>query len=536
MKASAPLLRPLQVLAAVQAIAIAVLLVLWWRVEAAPAPANDHELRPTEPAAPGAIAVHAAVDRSAATAPPTAATASAPATAIANPDDRAVLYGTARAADGAPPGKGVLWLYRDGKHVGTSSGDLATFVFAGLQPGSYRLRSRVEDQLPIDQEVVVRAPTTRLDLEFPTRWLLTVNVVTPDGKPWSEAIGKEAPGVMHRGLVALAFDAPLAGDLPASNLAEVDGGLGRFRAGNSPFQRGDRALPKQTLGVLTLPAGKPVHVALILRQTLVAQQPVAPGQQELTFTLPVEALLGKLARVRLRIVDPSGAPVGKAMVSCNDAQTGGGGKPTGDDGRVVLERLVPGRLDLEIWAKGLSAPSVEILVAAGADLDLGDVAMQSPTMVDLQFDNFGGKGSVRCAMLDPVRPGWVAKDLYFSADNGSSQQYPLYPARYGMLATGSNGVAIAVLDLRSPPAGPIRFDLRRGADLRIEYAFGATKAAYEVTSAEGVLVRRREVSGASGETVELPPGGYAVRITDQAGVTTSRAFTLPAAGFELRLP
>jgi hypothetical protein len=536
MNASSPLRRSLQVLAIAQAIAIVVLSGLWLRADPAPPPADGQPLRPAAPSAPGAVAAHAAVDRSTTIAPAAAASASGSASAPADAGVRAVLYGTVRPADGAAPSNGVLWLFRGGKQVGTSSGNLPTFAFAGLEPGTYRLRSRIEDHLPIDREVEVRAPTTRLDLELPARWLLTVNVVTPDGKPWSEAMSKAAPGLMHRGLVALAFDAPLPGDLPASNRAEIEGGIGKFRVANSPFARGDRALPKQTLGVLTLPAGKPVHVAVILRQTVVAQQPVEPGQQELTFTLPLDALLGKLARVRLRVVDPSGAPIAKAMVACNDSQTGGGGKPTGDDGRAVLEQLVPGRLDLEIRAKDHSAPPVEILVSAGADLDLGDVTVQTPTMVELQFDNFGGKGSVRCTMLDPVRPGWVANDLYFSADNGASQKYPFFPARYGMLATGPNGVAIAVLDLRSPPAVPIRFDLRRGVDLRIEYAFGSSKAAFEVATVDGVLVRRREVTGSAGETVELPPGSYTVRVTDQAGVTSSRAFTLPAAGMELRLP
>ena len=277
MNASSPLRRSLQAFAIVQAIAIVVLSGLWLRADPAPPPAAGQQLRSAAPSGPSAVATHAAVDRSTVIAPAAAASASASASAPAEAGVRAVLYGTVRTADGAALANGVLWLYRGGKHVGTSSGDLPTFAFAGLEPGSYRLRSRIEDHLPIDREVEVRAPTTRLDLELPARWLLTVNVVTPDGKPWSEALSKAAPGLMRRGLVALAFDAPLPGDLPASNLAEVEGGVGRFRTGNDPFGRGDRALPKQTLGVLTLPAGKPVHVAVILRQTVVAQQPVEPA-------------------------------------------------------------------------------------------------------------------------------------------------------------------------------------------------------------------------------------------------------------------
>jgi hypothetical protein len=536
MNTPSPWLRPLQVLAAGLALAIAVLFWLWVQKEPAPALAKAPDEQASGPAATTAAAANGApIAAPAATDAPTSLPA-APTAPTAAAEDRAVLYGTASSADGTPLRNGVFWLYRDGKHVGTASGDLAAFAFGGLQPGLHKLRSRIDDELPIELDVEVKAPATRLDIELPERWLLTVNVLTPDGQPWLEAVRKQTPMARIEALVALAFDAPLAGDLPASNQGEVDGGLGRFRSVHMPFERGNKAMPKQTLGVLTLPPGRPAHVALILRQTLVAQQAANPGQQELTFTLPVEALLGKLAKVRMRLVDAKGAPVAKANVALNDAQTGGGGRPTGDDGRVTLENLVPGRLGLGIWAKELSAPSVAFVVPPGADLDLGDIVLQSPTTIELQFDNFGGKGSVRCSLLDEVRPGWIGKDLYFSAENGKSQSYPLFPGRYGMLATGPAGVAMTVLDLRSPPAGPVRFDLRRGAELRLEYAFGPTKTAYEVTSAEGVLVRRREVSGSGGENVELPPGGYTVRVTDQGGATARRDFTLPPAGMTLKLP
>jgi hypothetical protein len=534
MNAPSPLLRPLQGLAVVETLAIAVLFVLWWRMEPELPLAGDVPPR-TEPAVVAPVADRATVDAAANSAPPPLA---APATEAppANDADRlAVLYGTVRGADGTPMPRGVFWLYLGGKHVATASAELGAFVFPGLRPGTYQLRSRIDDQIPIDRRVDVVAPTTRLDLELPARWLLTVKAVTPDGLPWREVAGKQAPMALHRGLSALAFDAPLPGDLPLSNLSEVEGGLGRFRTGNDPLTRG-AAMPKDVLGVLTLPPDQPVHVALILRQTVLAQQPVAASQPEVTFTLPADALLAKLARVRLRVVDANGAPVAKAHVACNDAQTGGGGKPSGDDGRVELEHLVPGRLDLEIWAKDLSAPPVEIDVLPGADLDLGDVVLVPPVNVELQFDNLGGKGSVRCTMLDSIRPGWRANELYFSVENGGSRTHPFYPARYGLVATGPSGVALQVLDLRIPPPGPVRFDMRRGAELTIEYAFGVSTSIVEVTSAEGLRVRRREVGAAGSETVELPPGSYSVRVTDPSGASTRRDFVLPTAGLVVKLP
>lgn len=528
-----PLLRPLQILAAALAVAIAVLLVQWVQMEPAPALAQSPGERPAAPDPVGVPAASTATTSPAAAAPQ--APVAVPVAPSATPGERAVLFGSLRDANGKAVPSGMLWLTRNGKRAGSGQLRDGGFVFAGLEPGTHRLTSRIDDQLPLDREVEVRAPTTRLDIELAGRWLLTIDAVTPDGTPWLEAVRKAAALPMLRTATVLAFTEPLAGDLPSSNHAEVRGGVGTFRAGNDPFERG-KAMAKQTLGVLTLPPGQPVHVAILLRNVLVAQQAVAPGQTEVTFTLPAAALTQKLAKVRMRIVDPSGAPVAKAQVALNDAQTGGGGNPTGDDGRVALTNVVPGRLELEIWGKDLSAPHVVFEVPPGADLDLGDVTLQPPTKVELRFDAFEGKGSVRANLLDTIRPGWASKDLYFSTDNGKSMTYELFPGRYGFLATGPSGVALMVLDLRTPPPGPIRFDLRPGADLRIEYAFGAASASYQVTSAEGVLVRRREVSGSAGETVPLPPGSYTVVVTDQTGVATRRDFTLPAAGMTLTLP
>lgn len=536
MKPTSPLQRALQILAVVQAVLIVIMAVVWWRAERviAPASADAEQTRPAEASPTSAPPIPVASERPATAADPTAARSPTADSAVQSA--RAALYGMATGVGGEPLRDGVLWLYRDGKHVGTASGDLAPFVFSGLSPGLHRLRSRVADQLPIDRDVEVHAPATRLDFEFPARWVLSVKAVTPEGKPWRDSLGSLGLRMINRGLVALAFDSPLNGDLPASNQGEVEGGLGPFRPGHDPFDRSATPLPKDVLGLLTLPPGQPVHVALILRQSVIAQQLVAADQPEVTFTLPIEALQAKLARVRVRVVDPQGLPVAKANVACNDGQTGGGGKPTDEEGRVVLENLVPGRLDLMIRSRLANGPPVQILVPPGADLDLGDVVLPPPTPVEMQIANLTGSGSLRIHLLDPLRPDWTAGQMHFSIEGAGVRKYDFFPGRYAVLATGAEGVAMTVIDLRTVPPGPLGFELRRGAELRIETNFGAVMAEYELASADGVIVRRREVRSAASEVVELPPGRYAVRITDQSGTVTRREFELPAGGMTMRLP
>ena len=297
-----------------------------------------------------------------------------------------------------------------------------------------------------------------------------------------------------------------------------------------------KALPKQTVGMLALPSGQPLHVALLLRNVIVAQQQVQPGQEEVTFVLSSAELLAKTASVSMRLVDESGMPVAGANVALNDAQTGGGGRPTDEAGRITLSNLMPGSLDLEIRHRELSAPSVQIEVAAGARIDLGDVMLRPFVPLAFDLSNFGeGKGSVRFNLLDPPR-NWIAKDSYASTENGSSATYHVYPGRYGLVASGPNGVAVLEVDAHVAPAAPIRFELRPGAELRIDCKLAGSWARLDLQTPAGAIVRRRELSGDSQESVRLPAGAYVAIITDQAGVDTRRSITLGSEGAVLTVP
>ncbi|MBM4061627.1 MAG: carboxypeptidase regulatory-like domain-containing protein [Planctomycetes bacterium] len=534
MTAPSPAVRALQILAGLLAVAIAVLFVLWLRQEPlAPAPPPGAEAQ----AKPAGTAPGAAADLG--QAPPGGAGIQAAERLPPPPTEAqtsALLYGSVASADGTMVKQGFLWLYRDGAQVGSESLARGTFAFAGLPPGAYRMQGRIADELPLLRDVQVQTPKTRLDLRLDARWLLAVNAVTPDGAPFLEAVGKVAPRMdVFRGLRAAAFREALPGDLPPSNLAEPEQGLGSFR-GSDPF-RDRAALPKQTVGVLTLPPGEPVHVALMLRNVIVAQQAVPAGQPEVTFTLATDALVQKLATARLRCVDPKGAPVAGARVAMNDAQTGGGGRPTGADGRIVLDQLKPGRLDLEIFHKDLRGPPVQIDVAAGVDLDLGDVTLMPSVKLELALDEFGGAGSVRVRWLGvPNRAGWRGDEHYYSAENGTRQTLSLFPGRHALFARGKAGVALLEVDTMSLPPQPLRLQLQRGAKLRVDCRAGPGVVQLELRTQASVVVHERELSGQKDYELELPPGDYVATITTPGHPPTQRTVSLGPAGTTLTVP
>lgn len=529
-----PWLRPLQVLSIALGIALAALLVAWVRLEplaptAAPGPA------PARPDAATADGPQARPDALSPTPRVAVAAAEEKPEVDAPAASGAVLFGSVLRADRSAVQRGFLFVYRSDKHVGTASLRDGTFAFTGLHPGVHRVVSRIDDELPLEREVAVTAPTTRLDLVLQTPWLLTVNAVTPEGAPLLENVRRQVKGPFFRGLTACACKEPLAGDLPLSNNAEVTIGVGTFR-GSDGLDRGGATLPKQTLGVLALPPGESLHIVLLLRNCMVAQMPAVPGQTEITFTLGVDAILGKLATVRLRLIDAVGAPVTDASVALNDAQTGGSGRKVDAEGRVTLERLTPGRLDLEISHRTLRAQRARIDVAPGADLDLGDIVLVPGVPVAFDLANFEGKGFIWFYSLDPLRPGWTASAGHVAVENGKAQTLSLHPGRYGMHATGQSGVALLEVDVRQAPPAPIRFDLRRGAALRIEYNVASGAVGLELWSEAGMLVRRRSATTSMRESVELPEGTYTAAITDAKGTTTRRTIRLTGTGAVLTVP
>jgi hypothetical protein len=363
MNKSAVASRPLQILAGLLGIAIAVLFVAWVQIEphvnvdAPPAPAPS---RDSSPAVPATAARDADATREGA--PATSQGADA-ANLAAN---AAVMFGTVKRADGTPVTDGVTWLYRDGKHVGTAGLRRGAFAFAGLQPGVHRLTSRIPDELAIEREVTVTAPQTRLDIELAPKWLLTVNATTPDGKPLREAT--PALGFGSRSLRALAFALPLDGDLVSSRSSEFEAGLGPFRPNDPIFGRDNaKALPKETLGVLALPPDQPVHVALLLGGTLIAQQPATPGQEKVEFVLAADAIAGKTSTVTFRCLDPSGAPVVGAHVSMGSGsgRTMGEKAVTDAEGRYTAKNVLPGRVDFGVWTKEL--PSISATSRCGPE-------------------------------------------------------------------------------------------------------------------------------------------------------------------------
>ncbi len=532
MKNRASLESALKLLALVLAVAIVGLGLAYSIQGAPPLPTDALAASPkaVPESAPARVAAPIEVGRpDEALAPATIASEAASAVARTS---TAVLFGTVARGDGKPV-VGFVALRCDGEFVGSVriTDDKRAFAFAGLSPGTYTLTTRLDEALPTDRVVEVTAPQTRVDIVIEAQWTLTVHALAPDGSPLAAAIRKQLPmfGIVSRFDVVALLE-PLTRDLPPhlSNTGSL--GLGVFR-GTTGF--GNNVLPKTAVGVLTLPEDRPVHVALLFGGSLVAQQAISPGDKELTFRVAPEAVLQKLATLRLRLVDESGQPVEGARVN-----VGNSFDPkaiTDRDGRIEFSNLEPGQLGFRVLANKRSPP-IRIIVAAGAKIDLGDVVVQSAVGFELSFEGFEREDRVDFHLLDKS-PNAQQRFDYVSvvADGGKRQPIQLYPGRYAAIARSKNGVAVRTIDTSAVAGQVLSFELSAGANVRIQ---GDLLLPLDVAlrTSDGYPVFRRSVSGKPAYSFRVPIGDYAVSIGHCDGRVTHRTLHVGAQGATLALP
>jgi hypothetical protein len=456
---------------------------------------------------------------------------------VANTDEdlatSSALYGTVTDAEGKPV-DGYMWLSDGTVQLGMCSlrRGATAFVFAGLRPGNYQLTSRFTDQLPLRREVEVSTTNTRLDLVLDASWQLTVHAVTLDGEPLTKAAGKGIKSLrMSRKVCALALRKPLVGDLPPSSRGVTGAGLGVFR-GTDPFR--EKVMAKTAVGVLTLPPGQPLHVALMMGDVLLAQELVAADTKEVTFSMATRDLLAKTATVRMRFVDENGNAVAGAQVN-----VGGSFDPkskTDENGRIEFSNVLPGRPGFRASLNGLFTPSYEVSVAAAADVDLGDLVMRASVGFEVNVEDFDDSGGIYFYRMDAaLLPGLRINDHYIGASNGKQKRVELFPGRYTVFARSDKGVAVRTIDTTAVAGQVLQFDLQRGADLRFVGSL-YLPVQVEIMNGIGQLVSRRELSGSLGYSRALPVGTYRVKISHADGRITNKVVQLSASGAELRLP
>lgn len=532
-------------LAGLQAAVIVVLLVLVWRgaetaVPAAPPPSGSLPASAPPPRLE-AVPLPAA-------APPTV-TAPVSEAAPAPPAPLGtVLLGRVVDAAGEPVRGAHVSFWRVGGKEPLAS--FAThlrpeFAVAGFEPGPLEVQARATGYTDLREtiDVPVDTPWLRRDIVLAKAWILAVKIVTADGTPMHEALRAlhaARPALQWVDIGALATLAQPSGDFPPTDNREARNGVGRWRSatGFEGMTEGPR-VGKGFAGVLELGERQSLWISAVLRHRLLASARVEPGQEEVTLTVALEAVLQSLCTVRVRVVDgTTGAPVAGAEVSLTDAQTGSRGERTDAEGNVELRDLRPGLLGLSISA-GDRYTGGHVELQPGQVLDLGALAVSPYRVIEGRCQGLPaatGELSVYVWSVDPP-PHPALRGGSFNArvaDDGTFK-LRLHDGRYLVRATGRGG-AIAQLDTRALGARPLILPLAAEVDLRLSVKTRGADYKLRIYDAAGNLLWGQWLVDGWRFPIQLLPGDYRLEITGPDGKVATRALKLGAAGADLVIP
>jgi hypothetical protein len=256
-----------------------------------------------------------------------------------------LLHGRVVGPDGAPVAGAQVRARREGQRRSILAGvhDERGYAIPGLDPGPWTVTCSAEGFRPSTTEVdVLAVATQQLDLQLECAHVVVVAFVDETGAPAAERWAAEKLTFGWRvSAVATVEEPPSA--FPMTTYGSSLGiGVGTWHS----RMHGDD-LPERFAGKLEIDAPGPVWVAAVLRQHVVGKVLVTPEQTEVDVPIRTAGAIAVLGTVRARIVAAeSGAPLEGARLSVSDRQSGNIGQPVDADGVVVVERAIPGIVEV----------------------------------------------------------------------------------------------------------------------------------------------------------------------------------------------
>lgn len=201
-----------------------------------------------------------------------------------------------RDAAGQPIEDANVVLSIDDTYRSASSNAQGAYALTGLRAGPWRVTYRADGCVPHEADCPLDAqPFPVLDITLRKSWEVRVKLQQPDGTRLDESLVTTGAGLLP---TVVATDAPLTADLPMTEHSAMLGfGLGEWRSAWYSDPTTDVLRKAGYCGVLHLHRDPPVHVALLLRNVLLATQRVEADQRELVFTLTRRTRPARAVRV-----------------------------------------------------------------------------------------------------------------------------------------------------------------------------------------------------------------------------------------------
>lgn len=462
----------------------------------------------------------------------------------------AVLVGCVRDSDGNAMAEAILSVHlRDApateRFAWTSLRRDAAgrFAIPGLLPAGYRVdvRSPGFRERSIDFDVPAGVEWLRQDVALSRSWELRVWIDVPDGTPISRslaALRKERPSLWRLAVAAVATVDPPPERFPATDLAETPFGSGRWISAEERIDRNRSGLPKGCAGRLELPEDRPMYVSAVLRDVVLATERVDARQTEVKLVVPFEAVVDSLCTVKLRVVDAlTGQAAPEARVALHDAQSGGGGEPVGEDGRIELSHQRPGILHLAVRASDRITRPLAVVLQPGAIVDLGEIRIHEPVRVAFRFEGVDDEAEIQVgirSLESTGHPALRARTSNFGGHvAGSTFEARLAPGRHRLTARGGGAIGTLEFDTASVGSVALVVPMQAAAPLRIVPPDSPIELTLSAPS--GSEVYRRWITWTSPYELPLVPGAYVAVVRGLGGTSERRTVTVGATGGDLDL-
>lgn len=383
-----------------------------------------------------------------------------------------------------------------------------SYAVADLSPGIWRIRCEAPGFRRLDLEHVVSAAAIqRLDIPLQAATVLPVFVRTTDDRRLQPELAKIG---IWQGLNVVATREPLLGDLEPTEHSSVHSiGIGNHRQDSDPNRRMDQDAGD---GVLELDEPPPVHATLLLRHMVLASQRIDPGQTELRFRVDPEAILGRLAKVRVRLLGPNG-PIDKGTVRLATAQGGGSVGKSDEQGVAVVDKVLPGLTSVDIHAKDCEPFTTHWTIPPDGEHDLGEIVLTGAVQVPGKvLDQHGSpvRASVEWTALDLWQPPHPRIDRRSTTADGDGHfTLPAGRRRYTVRAqTDDLRVGFAIVDTTGVGTERFLVTVRPTQELHMRTTSGQVRVGV-VTDRDGNLldVRRLELRWPAA-SLRLPDGEY----------------------------
>ena len=293
--------------------------------------------------------------------------------------------------------------YDSPKRRATRTEEDGTYRLAGLPSGLLDFRIRTEKQGTAETKLQARpGETIRWDVTLSRGHVIEGTVTDEDGKPlkdaYVEAVGPRIGKGRSRWFRFVATDAQ-----------------GRFE-------------------LIDVPRDETLEMTVQAREhRAIRRQRIKTSVTRLDYKLKY---LGKpTARVVGLLLDPDGKPVANAQVSVAGNESGGGLRPTTKDGRILIEKMYPGRYTLLVKAGAFPRYRSEPFdLAAGATHDVGRVQLIRGGYVKFELTRPKTKFYLSLYKSD----GKTYAGAYISTAKDPIRSEPIAPGRYVVRTTGKS--------------------------------------------------------------------------------------------------